>query len=121
MQERARKRRTEKGLVPLHFLVHLANAERIRRYVSSIEPDNQGEGSITAEEFFHKHLGDRPEWAVNLHGARTREGLTQLKLAELTDIPQRHISEMENGKRAIGKERARVLAKALNTDYRHFL
>lgn len=121
MQEHTKKRRTEKGLVPLHFLVHPANVERIRRYVSSIEPDDQGEGSITAEEFFRKHLGDRPEWAVNLHGARTREGLTQLQLAELTGIPQRHISEMENGKRSIGKERARVLAKALNTDYRHFL
>jgi len=121
MQEHTKKHRTEKGLVPLHFLVHPANVERIRRYVLSIEPEDQGEGSITAEEFFRKHLGDRPEWAVNLRGARTRESLTQLQLAELAGIPQRHISEMENGKRPIGKERARALAKTLNTDYRHFL
>ncbi len=121
MQAHTKKRRIEKGLVPLHFLVHPANVERIRRYVSLIEPDDQSEGSITAEEFFRKHLGDRPEWAVILHGARTREGLTQVQLAELTGIPQRHLSEMENGKRSIGKERARVLAKALSTDYRHFL
>ena len=58
---------------------------------------------------------------VCLAGARHREGLSQRKLAELTGIPQRHISEMETGKRTIGKERAKVLAKALNTDYRVFL
>jgi ribosome-binding protein aMBF1 (putative translation factor) len=58
---------------------------------------------------------------VCLAGARTREGLSQRRLSELTGIPQRHISEMENGKRSIGKARARVLASALNTDYRVFL
>lgn len=41
-----------------------------------------------------------------LAGARDREGLTQIQLSELTGIPQRHISEMENGKRPIGKEMA---------------
>ena len=51
-----------------------------------------------------------------LAGARHREGLSQRKLADLTGIPQRHISEMENGKLTIGKERAKVLAKALKTD-----
>ncbi|RLB95459.1 MAG: XRE family transcriptional regulator [Deltaproteobacteria bacterium] len=56
-----------------------------------------------------------------LAGARYREGFSQRKLADLTGIPQRHISEMENGKRPIGKERAKVLAKALGTDYRVFL
>ena len=58
---------------------------------------------------------------VCLAGARHREGISQRKLAELTGIPQRHISEMETGKRTIGKERAKVLAKALNTDCRVFL
>ena len=44
-----------------------------------------------------------------------------MRLAELTSIPQRHISEMERGKRSIGKERAKKLAEALNVDYRVFL
>jgi transcriptional regulator with XRE-family HTH domain len=39
----------------------------------------------------------------------------------MTGIARRHISEMENGKRSIGKEIARKLAKALNCDYRVFL
>ena len=36
----------------------------------------------------------------------------------MTGIPQRHISEMERGKRPIGKERAKKLAVALNINYR---
>lgn len=56
-----------------------------------------------------------------LAGARYREGLTQIQLAEMTGIPQRHISEMENGKRPIGKEMAKRFAKALNISYRVFL
>lgn len=58
---------------------------------------------------------------VFLAGARHREGLTQRQLAEQCGLPQRHISEMENGKRPIGKENAKRLATALHTDYRVFL
>jgi len=61
------------------------------------------------------------ETGAYLAGARHREGLTQRQLAEETGIPQRHISEMENGKRPIGKENARKLATVLNADYRVFL
>jgi DNA-binding XRE family transcriptional regulator len=56
-----------------------------------------------------------------LAGARYREGMTQIELSELTGIPQRHISEMENGKRPIGKEMAKRLGKALNVSYKVFL
>ena len=54
-------------------------------------------------------------------GARTKEGMTQTRLAELTGKPQRHLSMMEHGKRTIGKKNARLLAKALKVDYRVFL
>src|SRR3989339_2181330 len=58
---------------------------------------------------------------VCLRGSRYREGLTQKQLADMTGIPQRHISEMENGKRPIGKEMAKRLGKALNIGYKEFL
>lgn len=61
------------------------------------------------------------EAGVILAGARYREGLTQRELAYKTGIPQRHISEMENGKRPIGKKNAKALANVLNADYRAFL
>lgn len=56
-----------------------------------------------------------------LSGARYREGLTQAELSSMTGIPRRHISEMENGKRTIGKVNAKKLAQSLNVDYRRFL
>lgn len=58
---------------------------------------------------------------VCLRGARRKEGLTQARLAELTGLPQRHISEMENGKRPIGKKNARLLAAGLGVSYKIFL
>jgi len=76
--------------------------------------------SIPWREAFPEY-SDEQLPGVSLAGIRYREGFSQRKLAELTGIPQRHISEMENGKRPIGKERAKVLAAALNTDYRVFL
>jgi hypothetical protein len=42
-----------------------------------------------------------------LAGARTKEGLTQVQLARLTGIPQRHISEMEHSKRLLGRNEPR--------------
>jgi ribosome-binding protein aMBF1 (putative translation factor) len=56
-----------------------------------------------------------------LRAARHKEDLTQIQLAKLTGMPQRHISEMEHGKRAIGKERAKKLAGVLKIDYHVFL
>ena len=56
-----------------------------------------------------------------LKGARQKENLTQKQLSELTGIPQRHISEMENGKRPIGKKNAKKFAEVLKIDYRVFL
>jgi len=75
-------------------------------------------------------VGDSVPWeevypdfnaSVALRGARKREGLSQEQLAQLVGASQVHISEMENGKRAIGKTMAKRLAKALKVDYRVFL
>ena len=56
-----------------------------------------------------------------LAGFRHREDMTQVALAERSGIPRRHISEMENGKRPIGKANARKLADVLNIDPRLLL
>ena len=59
--------------------------------------------------------------SVALRGARKREALTQKELAHLVGISQAHISEMEHGKRAIEKDLAKRLAKALKVNYRVFM
>ncbi|MBD5418371.1 MAG: helix-turn-helix transcriptional regulator [Desulfovibrio sp.] len=72
--------------------------------------------SIPAEEVFPAVTP-----GTVIRGLRSRDSLTQEALAKLTGIPRRHISEMENGKRPIGKQNARKLAAAFNTDARMFL
>jgi len=64
---------------------------------------------------------NEPGSAVALRGARLKEGLTQKELVELTGIPQGHISDMENGKRSIGKVRAKRLGEVLKISYKVFL
>ena len=56
-----------------------------------------------------------------LRGARNRENLTQQRLADMCSISRHHISEMESGKRTIGKQNARKLGEALGVDPRLFL
>lgn len=75
--------------------------------------------TYTIAEVFPEYTGK--EQQVALRAYRYREDLTQRQLSEMTGIPQRHISEMENGKRSIGKELAKKLAQALNADYRMLL
>ncbi len=120
-----KKRHTEE--VEARFIGTPENIRKLRRAARAFnvvdatkgERSPEDEKNWTMEEAF-------PEMAwnaggVSIRGGRAKEGLTQRQLAELTGIPQRHISEMENGKRPIGKELARKLAKALNVDYRVFL
>lgn len=59
--------------------------------------------------------------SVSLRIHRENANLTQKELADRVGIKQHHISEMENNKRPIGKELARKIAQALNTDYRSYL
>jgi ribosome-binding protein aMBF1 (putative translation factor) len=58
---------------------------------------------------------------VALRGGRKKEGLTQKDLARLIGVSQNHISDIEHGKRPIGKEMAKRLAGILKVDYRVFL
>ena len=74
---------------------------------------------FTVAEVFPEYVGREKQAALRAY--RHREGLTQKQLAEVSGIPQHHISEMENCKRAIDQECAKILAQALNCDYRQLL
>lgn len=118
MPEATKKHHIDDEMITLTLRVHRRNMSRIREYARAVETDE--ERTYTVAEVFPEFIGK--EQQISLRGYRTREGLTQKQLAQMAGIPQRHISEMENGKRGIGKERARRLAQVLNvSDYRVFL
>lgn len=117
MREPMKKRHTETDKVTISLHVQRKNVAKIRAYAKSIEEGN--ERNYTVAEVFPDFVGK--EKVITLRAYRNREGFTQRQLSELTSIPQRHISEMENGKRPIGKENAKKIAQALNVDYRLLL
>lgn len=112
-----KKPHTDEEMITIRLRVRRSNASKIKEYAQTIE-DREGQ-TFTVDEVFPEFVGKEKQ--VYLRGVRYREDFTQRQLAELTGIPQRHISEMENGKRTIGKENAKKLAKVLNADYRMFL
>jgi len=77
------------------------------------------EDRVDYREAFPEYTGKENETALRAY--RLREGMTQVQLAHACGIPRRHISDMENGRRPIGKENAKKLADVLNTDYRMLL
>ncbi len=118
MPAATKKPHTDEDLVTVRLRIHRRNVTRIREYAQAVEFEEARTYSVA--EVFPEYL--EKERQIPLRAYRTREGLTQKQLAELTGIPQHHLSEMENGKRVIGKERARKLSAALHvSDYRLFL
>ena len=117
MQEATKKPHTDKDMITLRLRVHRCNAPRIKEYAQTVEAGDDRTYSIA--EVFPEYIGKEQQIAIRAY--RSRENLTQRQLAELTAIPQRHISEMENGKRVIGKELAKRLGAALHADYKMFL
>ncbi len=87
----------------------------VARDAGAIEADE----SVPASQV-NPELDSNPA-GLYLRGVRHRESLSQERLSKLSGIPRRHISEMENGKRPIGKASARKLAAALDCDYRRFI
>ena len=105
--------------VELKFVGPSARKEEAIQALQSLGFVNLGEAlpwRLAFPEYDEKTLP-----GAALAGARGKEGITQRELARRVGIPQRHISEMERGKRPIGKEMAKKLAKALDIDYRVLL
>lgn len=98
-----------------------------RRLVKTPKVANRKRSSTEKETFISwrkalaAHLEEHGEGAVLLRGSRYKADMSQKELADAIGVKQHHISEMENGKRAIGKEIAQRLGKFFSIDYRVFL
>ena len=102
----------------LYISCPASNSNRIKHYLIK-----QGCKLIDDEQDWMNAKGLFAERtsANMLIGARGKENITQMQLSELTGIPRRHISDMENGRRPIGKQNAIKIGEALNISYRLFL
>ncbi len=69
-----------------------------------------------------KKLDDKfTKAGVLLKGLRLREGLSQVEFAKRINLTQANLSNMENGRRSIGKIIAKRIEKFFGTNYRYFL
>ncbi len=117
MQEPTKKRHTDNEVITLRLKVHRNNAAKIKDFARGIEAGE--ERTYSVEEVFPDLVGK--EKVIPLRTYRNREDMTQRQLAQKVGIPRRHISEMENGKRPIGKEMAKCFGQVLAVDYRALL
>lgn len=118
MQEPMQEPHIDAEAVELKFVGPSANKEEAIQALKSLGFVNLGE-ALPWRQAFPEYDEKTLPGAV-LAGARGKEGITQRELARRVGLPQRHISEMERGKRPIGKEMAKKFGKALHIDYRVF-
>ena len=112
----AMKKPATGGYVEVRFRIPASKLAEAQQAMVSYGAIAEEPESVPWEEVYPDFNG-----SVALRGARKREALTQKELARLVGVSQTHISEMEHGKRPIGKEMARRLAKVLKVNYRVFL
>ncbi len=112
----ATKKPTTTDYVEVSFRIPANKVMEAKQAMASYGAVAEEPESVAWEEVYPDFNG-----SVALRGARRREGLTQIELARLVGINQAHISEMEHGKRPIGKEMAKRLAEVLKVNYRVFL
>lgn len=79
------------------------------------------EVAVPAEEVFADIEKKFTKAGVLLKGLRGREGLTQMQFAKKIHVTQANLSNMEHGKRPIGKQIAKRIEKAFKVNYRYFL
>ena len=77
--------------------------------------------NVSWREAAKRDIRKHSEGGQMLRGSRFKEEITQKELAKAIGVSQHHISEMENGKRPIGKEMAHRFADFFKVDYRLFL
>jgi DNA-binding XRE family transcriptional regulator len=81
----------------------------------------QVEENVPADEVLSDVYKKYGKTGSVIRGLRAREDMTQIELASKLGVTQGDLSKMENGKRPVGKEMARRLAKVLSTDHRVFI
>ena len=103
------------------FIISRNASFKLLNFLKSLQSRDENDETISAEEVFKNLDKKYGKVGLTVCGLRVRDGLTQKELAQKLKIHQTHISQIENGKRVVGKKLAQKLAKIFDTDYRLFL
>jgi ribosome-binding protein aMBF1 (putative translation factor) len=77
--------------------------------------------SLTIQAIFEKLDEKYTKAGALLKGLRLREGMSQVVFAKKINVTQANLSNMENGRRPIGKTIAKRIEKVFGVNYRYFL
>ena len=103
------------------FIIPRSALFKLLNFLQSLQFRDVNNEVISADEVFKNLDKKHGKTGITIRGLRIRDGLTQKELAHKLNIHQTHISQIENGKRIVGKNLAQKLAKVFRTDYRLFL
>lgn len=101
------------------FFWHGARYVVPMQFIEKYRVKNNDTSSIN--EVFNDLIKKHGEPGALLKGLRAKESLTQVQFSQKIGVTQANLSAMENGRRIIGKEIAKRIAKKFGVDYRIFL
>ena len=93
----------------------------LRKLYPSVKVSNDAEAVDITSTAWWKKMEATSHIGTVLWTYRDNAEMTLEQLSKRSGIAKSHLSEMENGKRAIGARTAKKLAKVLGVDYRLFL
>jgi ribosome-binding protein aMBF1 (putative translation factor) len=93
----------------------------LRKLYPSVTVSNDEEAADITSTAWWKKMEATSHFGTVLWTYRDNAGLTLEQLSRRSGIATSHLSDMENGKRAIGPRTAKKLAKVLGVDYHLFL
>lgn len=89
--------------------------------VEGDEPKKSKKAPSTIKSIFDKLDAKYTKAGSLLKGLRLREDLSQVVFAKKINVTQANLSNMEHGRRPIGKIIAKRIEKVFGTNYRYFL
>ncbi len=103
-------------------MIHYSNIPKSKiRPLLVLLKDYQDETVPWREAAKGRIKNSQNESAYMFRVSREKAGMTQEELALKLEMPQGNISQIESGKRGIGKTLAKKLSKIFHLDYRVFL
>lgn len=109
------------GFVNLTFCVPTRHVDLVNRVVNAIVAGYEIPRYDEKESYSPEEVFGEPSPGKSLRGYRHREALTQAQLAEKIGVSKQNISDMECGRRPIGKDMAQRIGEALNAPWKRFI